>query len=58
MHQKLDHRHFIQIHKSYVINVNHISKYKNDMVTIAQQDFKIGRAYQKVVIDKLNENVV
>ena len=58
MHQKLDQRYFLQIHKSYVINLNHISKFKNDMVTIAQQDFKIGRAYQKAVIEKLNEDIV
>lgn len=57
MHQKMDHRLFLQIHRSYIVNIKHIQKYKNDSITIEGVDFKIGRAYQKEVKDMLSNNL-
>ena len=46
LQQQLSSQQFIRIHKSYVINVKHITEIKSNSVIIKSQELPIGRAFQ------------
>lgn len=46
--------HFIRIHRSFLINVNAISSFNKDAVTIQGQTLSISRTYKPQVLAKLN----
>ncbi len=49
---------YVRIHRSYIININHISQIQNNVVAIVIQNERkvipVGKAYQKEFLDKLN----
>lgn len=47
--QKLNHSAFIQIHRSYVINKNHLKKIKSTTVLIESNEIPIGSTYKKII---------
>jgi two-component system response regulator LytT len=46
LQEQLPSANFIRIHKSYLINKNHITEIKTNNVVINGQDIPVGRAYQ------------
>lgn len=45
---------FIRVHRSYVININHVSKYCNNMFYIQNTIIPIGRTYKKEALSHFN----
>ncbi|CAL2083265.1 LytTR family DNA-binding domain-containing protein [Tenacibaculum sp. 190524A02b] len=45
---------FVQIHKSYLVNVNHVNKYSGSYVFINDQKIPIGRTYKHQFLAKLS----
>src|SRR5690606_13475229 len=45
--------HFCQVHKSYIINMNHLTKISSNKVHLTDKHLiPIGRAYKKIFIEK------
>ncbi len=51
--QKLPETHFIQVHKSYVINFREIEKIVGNIVFIRTEKIPIGRIYKSIFLNKL-----
>jgi len=45
-HNQLDHKNFIRIHRSYIVNKKHISCYSSELVRIHQIDLPIGKSFR------------
>jgi DNA-binding LytR/AlgR family response regulator len=50
---KLPQQKFMRIHRSYIVAIQHISSYTNELITINKQALPISRSYKKEVIDRL-----
>lgn len=50
---KLDTNRFIQIHKSFIINANHVSKISGNEVYIQERRIPIGRTYKQELLKHL-----
>ena len=51
---KLPKAHFIQVHKSYIINCNYVNKITGNVLVINNQKIPIGRLYKANFLKKLN----
>ena len=51
---KLDNQQFIQVHKSFIINVNKIDKITGNTLFIADKKIPIGRTYKLELLKTLN----
>jgi DNA-binding LytR/AlgR family response regulator len=56
IHALLPQNHFIQVHRSYVINIDSITSFTNDMseLTIGQEKIKVGRSFKDQLISEIN----
>jgi hypothetical protein len=45
---------FIRISRSHILNTSHISRVESDVVTIAGQQFRIGKVYKRYVEEQLS----
>ncbi len=52
----LDENQFIQIHKSYVINIKKVEKYTGTSLFINNESLPIGRTYKKMLLANLKTN--
>ena len=50
--------HFFRIHRSYVINLNHIEKIKGNQVFIKDEGLPIGKTYKVDFIDKFKKSSI
>lgn len=58
VYAKLPQRLFVHCHKSYVVNLNHISTYGNGLITLASgRQIPMGRAFSKEVIMHIDNQV-
>ena len=46
---------FIQAHRSYVINLNKVTKYETDKITVGSTELPLSRSYKKDVVNELNK---
>ena len=44
--QRLNNIRFIRVHKSYVVNVQHIQKIRNRIIIVGEQEIPLGRTYR------------
>jgi DNA-binding LytR/AlgR family response regulator len=49
LHQQLPAQDFIRIHRSYVVNKNHVTEYKSSMVHIKDSKLPVGRTYKELL---------
>ncbi len=47
---------FVRIHRSYIINIQHISKFTAHLITINEKELPIGPSFSKEVFKTLNYN--
>lgn len=52
---KLPKKHFLRIHRSYIISIKHIRSFTNEHVTIFNQSLPISRSYKKEVLRELEQ---
>ncbi|HMH33559.1 MAG TPA: LytTR family DNA-binding domain-containing protein, partial [Puia sp.] len=52
--EKLSNNHFIRVHRSYIVSLNHINAYSTTQIEIGKVSIPIGSSYAKDVFKKLN----
>lgn len=52
--RQLPTRFFLQIHRSYIINLHAVSKYRGGVLTIGGEAIPVSRTYRKVLREVLN----
>ena len=58
MEEKLPARHFLRIHRSYIVALNKIDKFTATNITIGDKVLPIGRFYKNEVLHRLQENLI
>ena len=53
--ERLSDKNFIQIHKSYIVALNHIDKIENDAVWVHEKQLPIGNTYRKRFFEIINK---
>lgn len=53
--EKLDPKHFVRVHRSYMVNINKITGYDSESVKIDSKSIPLSRMYKKEVINILND---
>lgn len=51
---KLDKKHFVRVHRSYMVNINKITGYDSDSVKVGKDSIPLSRMYKKEVITILD----
>ena len=54
METKLPNDYFVRIHKSYIVNIEHITKFTKTRVTVGDKDYPIGRTYKRMFAERMN----
>lgn len=52
--EKLPPEHFIQVHKSYIVNFAAIEKINGNLLYVNQEKIPLGRSYKPALVKKLN----
>lgn len=52
--ERLPHTHFIQVHKSYIINLDQIEKIENDAIWINMNQLPIGNTFRSAFFEAIN----
>jgi DNA-binding LytR/AlgR family response regulator len=47
---------FIQVHRSYVVNINHITKISSQTIEVAGKEIPISRTYKNILKNRLEKN--
>lgn len=58
MEEKLPARHFLRVHRSFIVALNKIDKFSATNLTIGSTDIPIGRFYKNEVVSRLEENLI
>ncbi len=58
MEEKLPQKHFIRIHRSFIISLHHISKFNHTYVIIENKMIPIGRHYKQAFVKSVEERKV
>lgn len=53
---KLPTNNFVRIHRSFIINLNHVDSFSNSYVSIQRKSIPIGNVYKSMVLELLNQN--
>jgi DNA-binding LytR/AlgR family response regulator len=53
--EKLTSKKFVRIHRSYIININYVDKYKENAIYIQRHKLPIGRSYQEGFFRLINK---
>lgn len=56
MQNKLPKNLFVRIHRSFLVNLNHIQNYTNTYVVIDRKSFPLGNVYKNAVLEVLDKN--
>lgn len=56
MEAKLPESKFIRVHKSFIVSLNKVSKYTNEVLNINQQEIPLGRIYKQNFLNKVGSN--
>ena len=52
--EKLSNNHFIRVHRSYIVSLDHINAYSATQIEIGKVSIPIGSSYAKAIFKKLN----
>ena len=55
---KLNTKQFIRIHRSYIVNINKITAFDSDEISIGNKTIPLSRTYRKEVSKRLNDLMV
>lgn len=55
---KLPEKFFMQVHRSYIVSVQHISSFTQSSITINKKNIPVGRHYKQYFLSWMNDNVV
>lgn len=58
MQNKLPKNLFVRIHRSFLVNLNHIQNYTNTYVVIDRKSFPLGNVYKNAVLEVLDKNKI
>lgn len=47
---------FVRAHKSYIVNIKHVSALKNNMIVIGQQQIPLSASNKNMVLERLQNN--
>lgn len=53
--QQLPNRSFLQIHRSYIINLQWVNMYSNGIAQVAGQEIPVSRTYRKIMREALSK---
>ncbi len=53
MEAKLPESKFVRVHKSFIVSLNKVSKYSNDVLNIDQYEIPLGRMYKQNFLSKM-----
>lgn len=56
--EKLNSAIFIRVHRSFLVNINMITAYHTDTVTVQKTEIPLSRMYRKEVSNKLNNLII
>lgn len=56
--KKLPSSNFVRIHRSYIINLNHVDSFTNSYVSIQRKSIPIGNVYKTRVLELLHQNSI
>ncbi len=56
--KKLPSSNFVRIHRSFIINLNHVDSFTNSYVSIQRKSIPIGNVYKTRVLELLNQNSI
>ncbi len=56
--KKLPSSNFVRIHRSFIINLNHVDIFTNSYVSILRKSIPIGNVYKTRVLELLNQNSI
>ena len=56
--KKLPSSNFVRIHRSFIINLNHVDSFTNTYVSIQRKSIPIGNVYKTRVLELLNQNSI
>lgn len=54
MEHKLPHQEFIRIHRSFIVSLDKITSYTNELIEIGQKELPLSRSYKEIVLNQLN----
>ncbi len=49
---------FIRIHRSFIVNKNHVSGYNSEAISVQNSQIPIGRKYKKATVEFLRQNII
>lgn len=52
--QKLPERNFMRVHRSYIVNIDHIETFDGGLMVIDNKLISVGKSYKKTVLSRLN----
>lgn len=55
MEEKLPHQEFIRIHRSFIVSLDKITSYTNELIEIGQKELPLSRSYKEIVLNQLNQ---
>jgi len=55
--EKIAHKNFIRVHKSFIVNADKIEQYTNDEIKIGDIKIPVSRTYKKGIKDYMNKKV-
>jgi len=53
MEAKLPESKFVRVHKSFIVSLNKVSKYNNEVLNINQHEIPLGRIYKQNFLSKV-----
>ena len=53
--EQLTNAHFLRISRSHLVNLQHITRYQSDELTVGKQPLRVGRTYKQHVTERLKQ---
>jgi two-component system LytT family response regulator len=53
MEERLPFRHFVRVHRSYIVNLHRVEALEDNMLKLGQHEVPVSRAYQDEVVQRL-----
>jgi two-component system LytT family response regulator len=53
MEERLPFRHFVRVHRSYIVNLHRVEALEDNMLKLGQHEVPVSRAYQDELVQRL-----
>ncbi|MDX1349367.1 MAG: LytTR family DNA-binding domain-containing protein [Putridiphycobacter sp.] len=53
LENSLSGKHFVRVHKSYIVNLKHVKAIEGNMIHVGEQKIPIGLSYKEAFMNKL-----